>query len=268
MKHRTISVILLVMMCLCAWGTVSGWQENPRPHHREGQLQPRAAAERGRSQFQKTCAFCHGPDANGTSSGPDLMRSAIVRRDKDGNLIGPVILNGFPDKGMPSFQLTSEQITDVVAFLHHRVVVSDGRSPRRPGAGYPAAELLIGNAEAGKAFFYGAGGCSSCHSPTGDLAGIARKYPAAELQARFLYPPDQHLTATVTDSSGKQYTGRVRLLTDYEVAITDSAGWYRSWPRDAVKVKITDPLAAHRRLLPKLTDADMHNILAYLETLK
>jgi cytochrome c oxidase cbb3-type subunit III len=35
-----------------------------------------------------------------------------------------------------------------------------------------------------------------------------------------------------------------------------------------MKVMIKDPLAAHRELLQKYTDADMHNLLAYLVTLK
>lgn len=263
-------LLLFVTMCLWGWSTVNAWQEGPAvtARHREAQQHPTEAVQRGRSQFQRTCAFCHGPEANGGSSGPDLMRSAIVRHDENGNLIGPVVLNGFPDKGMPAFQFNSRQIADVVAFLQYRLAESDRRSPARPGSGYSAARLLVGSAEAGKSFFYGAGGCSACHSPTGDLAGIARRFPAAELQARFLYPQGQHLTATVTDPSGKQYTGKIRLLTNYEVAIDDSAGWYHSWPLNAVKLEVKDPLAAHRRLLSKLTDSDMHNIFAYLETLK
>ena len=40
------------------------------------------------------------------------------------------------------------------------------------------------------------------------------------------------------------------------------------WPRGAVKVDVKDPLERHRELLTRYTDADMHNMLAYLETLK
>ncbi|MGH9448165.1 MAG: c-type cytochrome [Terriglobia bacterium] len=258
-------LVAIAAGCLCGWSTLSrGQGKAASGPHSENQ---KDAAEHGRIQFQKTCAPCHGPEANGGSEGPDLMRSAVVRHDENGNLIGQVILNGFPNKGMPAFQFTSAQIADVAAFLHERVRESDGVSPEEPGSGYPAAELLNGNAAAGKAFFYGVGGCSSCHSPTGDLAGIARRYPAADLQAQFLYP-DEPVSATVTVASGKRFTGEVKLLTPYDVAIVDKAGWYRSWPRTAVKVRLNDRLAAHRRLLFKLTDADMHNILAYLETLK
>ncbi|HEX5481405.1 MAG TPA: c-type cytochrome [Terriglobia bacterium] len=264
---RSFNRLLLLLFLLSACTAAGAWQESS---YSGGKEKPRAteAVERGRSQFLKTCAFCHGPEANGGSSGPDLIRSSVVRHDEHGNLIGEVIRDGRPEKGMPAFQLTDAEITAVAAFLHYRVKQSDGTSPKEPGAAYSAAKLLIGNAAAGKTFFYGAGGCAACHSPTGDLAGIANKYPAAELQARFLYPPGQHLTATVTDRSGKQYTGEVRLLTNYDVAIVDRAGWYRSWPLNAIKLQIKDPLVAHRQLLSKFTDADMHNMLAFLETLK
>jgi cytochrome c oxidase cbb3-type subunit 3 len=72
----------------------------------------------------------------------------------------------------------------------------------------------------------------------------------------------------VTDSSGRQYTGEVRLLTNYDVAIEDRAGWYHSWPLGAIKLDVKDPLVAHRQLLSRLTDSKMHDMLAYLETLK
>lgn len=229
---------------------------------------PTPESERGRSQFLKSCAFCHGPEANGGAAGPNLLRSTVVRHDENGNLVGQVVREGRPEKGMPPIQLTSDQISDVAAFLRYRVAVSDGRSAPRPGADYSAAKLLVGNAAAGKAFFNGAGGCSACHSATGDLAGIAQKYPAVDLQTRFLYPTEPYLTATVTDSSGKHYAGKIRLQTNYEIALEDSDGWYRSWPLDNVKVEVKDPLLAHRKLLSQFTDSEMHDMLSYLETLK
>lgn len=246
-------------------------QERQAPSRHRGLWNeyPAEQVQAGRIQFQKTCAFCHGPDANGGSTGPDLMRSAVVRHDQKGDHIGPVIRSGFPDKGMPAFQLSNDQIMDIVAFLSFRLDQSDRRSPARAGAAYSLKKLLVGNAEDGKQFFDGAGKCSSCHSPTGDLKGIAGKYPPAELQARMIYPRQgQRPTATVTDATGKQFTGPIRLLTQYDIAIIDADGEYHSWPIHSVKVQINDPLAAHRQLLSVMTDADMHNLFAYLETLK
>ena len=261
--------LLFVVWCLNVLNPASAWQgetaETPRP--RPSVPQPTEAARRGHDQFLKTCGFCHGPDANGSSTGPNLLRSAVVRHDENGNLIGPVIRDGRPEKGMPPFQLTSGQILDVAAFLHFRLAQADRRSPRRPGADYSAAKVLVGNAAAGKRFFNGVGGCAACHSPSGDLAGIARKYSPVDLQARLLYPADQPPTVSVTDSSGKEYKGKIRQLTNYDVAIEESEGWYRSWPLKAVKIHVHDNLDAHRQLLSKYTDTDMHNILSYLETL-
>ena len=225
------------------------------------------AVERGRAQFAQSCAFCHGPNANGGTHGPSLIRSSVVRHDENGNLIGAVIREGRPEQGMPAIPLSQSQVTDIVTFLRSRLAAADIRSANRTLQG-SGDKLLIGNSEAGKAFFNGAGGCSNCHSPTGDLAGIGRKYPLAVLQARFLYPQQRRRNVTVTDAAGKQYSGDLLVLTNYDIAIQDAAGWYHSWPLDSVKVELKDPLAAHRDLLTKYTDSDMHDMLAYLETLK
>lgn len=269
-SHRMVCLLLLAVASLWRLDANFAAQGDVTEGQRRGPAmrRPTPETERGRSQFLKSCAFCHGPEANGGAAGPNLLRSSIVRHDENGNRIGQVVREGRPEKGMPPIQLTSDQISDVAAFLRYRVAVSDGRSAPRPGADYSAAKLLVGNAAAGKVFFNGAGGCSECHSPTGDLAGIARKYPAVDLQTRFLYPAEHELTATVTDSSGKQYTGKVRLNTNYEIAIEDTNGWYHSWPLDKVKVEVKDPLLAHRKLLSQFTDSEMHDILSYLESLK
>jgi cytochrome c oxidase cbb3-type subunit 3 len=224
------------------------------------------ALERGRAQFAQSCAFCHGPNANGGTHGPSLIRSTVVRHDENGNLIGAVIRDGRPAQGMPAVQLSPGQVSDIVTFVKSRIAVADIRSANR-SLGGSADKLLTGNAAAGKAFF-DASGCSTCHSITGDLAGISRKYSLAVLQARFLYPQQRRTAATVTDSNGKQYTGELLSLTNYDVAMQDAGGWYHSWPVGSIKLEVADPLAAHRSLLTKYTDSDMHNMLAYLESLK
>src|SRR5713226_2106389 len=124
------------------------------------------AVERGHKQFQQSCGFCHGPDATG-ARGPDLVRSVVVAHDVNGNLIGEVIRNGRTEKGMPPLPLGKEQVTAIAAFLHGRSqeALESGHVPEE----YPVAKLLTGNAESRNAYFNGAGGCKSCHSPTGDL---------------------------------------------------------------------------------------------------
>ena len=226
---------------------------------------PDPAIARGQKQFEQACGFCHGPDATG-ARGPDLLRSTLVAHDAKGDLIGDVIRHGRPDKGMPALPLTDAQIRDIAAFLHARaaVAITSNKVPKD----YSVERLLTGNADGGKAFFNGAGGCSKCHSPTGDLDKVASKYLPLELEARMLYPSGRQATAVVTLPSGEQIKGPVVHADDFVISLRDAAGWYRSFSRDAVKVELQDPLAAHRELLGKLTQADVHNLFAYLMTLK
>jgi cytochrome c oxidase cbb3-type subunit 3 len=221
--------------------------------------------ERGRREFGQSCAFCHGVDATGARA-PDLVRSPLVAHDVNGNLIGEVIRHGRPDKGMPPLSLTDEQVTAIAAFLHGRIIeaVNSSEVPEV----YPVEKLLTGNAEAGKAYFLGDGGCKNCHSPAGDLAGVAGKFSPIELEAQMLYPEGHHKSVVVTLASGEQIQGPLEHLDDFVVALRDASGWYRSFPRNAVKVELQDHLAAHRELLHTLTQADVHNLFAYLQSLK
>lgn len=231
-----------------------------------------AAAARGQVLFTQSCAFCHGASATG-AEGPDLLRSTIVLHDERGETIGPFVLKGRPEKGMPSFAtLTQPQIYDLAEFLHLRVEQVANRF------GYKILNIVTGDAKAGGQFFHGPGRCYTCHSTTGDLAHIASKFEPADLQAQFLYPAASAqgetsnnplaLHAKVVLPSGETISGVVKQFDDFDISIWDESGAYRSWPLSKVKVQLEDPLEAHRELLDKYTDADMHNILAYLETLK
>jgi cytochrome c oxidase cbb3-type subunit 3 len=227
------------------------------------------AVELGRKQFQQSCGFCHGPDATG-ARGPDLVRSPLVAHDVKGDKIGEVIRLGRPDKGMLPMPMTDEQVADIAAFLHARAkeALESGSVPKT----YPAEKLLTGDPGMGKAYFNGPGGCKNCHSPSGDLAAIAAKLSPIELEARMLYPGARGgrpvITAVVTFPSGEQIQGPLVHADDFVVGLRDASGWYRSFSRNRVKVELQDPLAAHRELLDKLTQADVHNLFAYLQTLK
>jgi cytochrome c oxidase cbb3-type subunit 3 len=226
---------------------------------------PAELVEQGATLFQQRCAFCHGRDATGGESGPDLTRSKLVAGDVDGEKIGAVVRNGRPEKGMPPFEVADEQVAALAAFVHTQQ--KEARS--RPGGrkGVDASDLQTGNAEAGKQYFEGAGGCAKCHSPTGDLAGIANRHQGLELERRMLYPEDAKSKVTVTLSSGKTVTGVLAYLDEFTVGLTDDAGSYHSWRIRDVHYKVDAPVDAHVTLFSKYTDADIHNLMAYLQTL-
>ncbi len=220
----------------------------------------------GRNLFGQDCAFCHGKDAGGGETGPDLTGSALVAADVNGNKIGPVIRQGRPDKGMPAFHLSDPDIAALVAFIHYQ----QHQSELHPGARrrVDVSDLQSGDAEAGKRYFNGAGGCAACHSASGDLAGVARRYIGLKLEQQLLYPSGAKAKVTVTLPSGQALTGTLNYRDEFAIGMVDENGWYHSWPAGAVKYKIDDPVQAHAELLGKYTDDDIHNLMAYLQTLK
>jgi len=233
----------------------------------------RAAVERGKNTFFVNCGFCHGSNARGGDGGPDLIRSVLVLDDDKGKELGDFLKLGRPDRGMPTFaSLTPDQISEIATFLHSEIYSAANRRT------YEIRDILVGDAKAGEAFFNGVGKCNSCHSPTGDLKGIGAKYDAVTLQGRIVMPRGQRggelqglaPTVTVTLPSGQAYSGTLVRVTDFDVTLRDSSGGTRSFTRndDNPKVEIKDPLQAHIDMLSKYKDADIHNLTAYLVTLK
>lgn len=220
-----------------------------------------AAVSRGKVLYEANCTFCHGKNATGGNGGPDLIRSVLVNHDEKGELVGPVIRQGRASKGMPAFSLANNQILDLVAFLHQR------NRDARVRFTYKIPSVSIGNAAAGKAYFDSH--CASCHSGSRDLAGIAAKYPGDELQQRWLDPGDQPAEVTVTLPSGQKYVGKLEHLDEFNISLYDTEGIYCNFVlTPEVKVEIQDPLDGHRNLLEQMSDADMHDVTTYLDTLK
>jgi cytochrome c oxidase cbb3-type subunit 3 len=250
-----------------ATGQAPATTQNAGPSHGgDAAHPPDAAAAAGGSLFQQNCAFCHGRDAGGGETGPDLTRSKLVTTDVGGDKIGDVVLHGRPDKGMPAFQFSSEQITNLAAFIHLQQTKAMAQNGKRKGV--DVSDLQTGNVEAGKAYFNGPGGCATCHSPTGDLAGIATRYEGLQLEERMLYPKDVKNKVTVTLPSGETVAGTLEYLDEFTVGLRDATGTYRSWRVSDVKVKVDSPVDAHVALFSKYTDADIHNLMAYIQTLR
>jgi cytochrome c oxidase cbb3-type subunit 3 len=254
-----------------------------------------ASVKRGTDAYAANCGSCHGATAKGTDVAPDLVRSVLVEDDTKGDLIGPLLRTGRPDKGMPKQDLTEQQITDIGAWLRVQVYGAAFRGT------YSYLNIVVGDPKKGEAYFNGAGKCGTCHSVTDDLAGIGAKYDPPTLQSRWvsggagvrggrgrggggatlgpngtiadITPPEitkSTTTVTVTLASGEPFTGVPVAINDFTVSFRDMSGAYHSYTRngDFPKVEIHNPLKVHGDILKTLTDDDMHNVTAYLVTLK
>jgi cytochrome c oxidase cbb3-type subunit III len=234
-------------------------------------------AERGQQVFGQHCAFCHGVDARGgAQGGSDLLQSPIVLEDEGGAGLGKFLAVGRPEKNMPKFDLPRPRIAEIAAFLHSRIGAA--RSSKFK------VDILVGDPKAGAAYFNGPGRCTTCHSVTanGDLARIGAKYDPVMLQGRMVVPRgrggwpggdnagDLPLRATVSLPSGQSVTGDVLYLSDFHVTVKDASGKRHTISRsgDVPKVEIVDPLHAHVAMLRTLSDKSMHDLTAYLATLK
>ncbi len=234
-----------------------------------GPAPDRAAAAKGDPVYKQNCGTCHGPTGRG-SQGPSLVRSVIVLHDEKGNEIGPVIKNGRPQAGMPAFpSLSKDDLSNIAEYLHLQVELAANRGTYNSTYGDLRSQTT-GDPKRGEAFFNGAGGCNSCHSVTGDLAKIGSRFQqAAVMQARFLWPAAQGpAKARITTPSGQTVTATIRTIDDFDVSFYDAAGQYQSYSRGQVKVEMEDKLAGHRALLPRYTDANIHDLASYLVTVK
>jgi mono/diheme cytochrome c family protein len=235
-----------------------------------------AAADRGRAVYGVECITCHGSTARGTDSAPSLIRSIVVLNDRYGSLLGPFFQKGHPmQSGRPSAELSLSQAVDLMHFLRQRI-----NDTLRGSAVFTVGDIVSGNAAAGKAWFDGAGRCATCHSATGDLAGLATRMPApVDIQQRMLFPIRRagrggevtrtDVTVTVSQPSGATISGVLVQEDDFFVTLRDRAGLVRVVRKAAgVKIETNDPLRAHRELLDRVTDANMHDLVAYLVTLR
>jgi cytochrome c oxidase cbb3-type subunit III len=235
-----------------------------------------AAVERGRAAFGEKCSACHRANARGGQgfTGPDLLRSVLVLQDANGQQIDAHLQTAHK----PPIALTPSEISEIRTFLHREITFAAERT------NYQVQYVMTGNAKAGETYFNGAGGCNKCHSPTGDLKAIGARHDGPALQALIAFgvagggrgrgdaagASRTARRATVTLPSGEAFTGVLLRLTDFDVTIRDDAGKQLSWLRHAnvPKVQVTDPLQGHIDLLAKYKDSDIHDLAAYLATLK
>jgi mono/diheme cytochrome c family protein len=253
----------------------------------------RAAVDRGKAAFAG-CGACHGLDARGGTglTDVDLLRSHLVLQDdRQGTGLKAFLQNEHPTNGLAAVMsaLDDRALTDITEWLHYQVAVASERGAYKP------LDILTGDAKAGEAYFNGAGRCSTCHSPTGDLKGIAARLEPMALQNAIVTGIGGRggrgrggragrgraaaggrgtaKTARVTLASGETITGTLENDDPFMISVRLPDGRMRTIYKDfrtgaSPRIVIEDPLQAHLDLLQKYTDDDIHNLTAYLWTLK
>jgi cytochrome c oxidase cbb3-type subunit 3 len=243
---------------------------------------------RGKGIYESNCAACHGIDLRGgQQGGPNLLRSQTVLSDKEGELIAPIVQGGRPNPPagappMPAFPFPPDDIKAVAEYLHS--VLGQAGNQGRPPEGdlVPPEKALVGDASAGQAVF--SARCATCHSVSGDLRAVASRVPdPRELQNLWVAgragggrggrgggTPGHPVTVTVTPVSGPRLEGRLVRIDDFIVTLVQEDGSRRTFARNGSdpKVELKDPADAHRKLVPTLSDTEMHNVTAYLWTIK
>jgi cytochrome c oxidase cbb3-type subunit 3 len=242
-----------------------------------------AQVARGKTLYGVSCTGCHGADLRGGDlGGPNLLRSQVALSDQDGELILPIIQGSRQSAGMPAVPMSPQDGKAVAAYVRS-VVATIGVQGMPPAVGLPPPSVVVGNAEAGRKYF--AAKCGGCHSASGDLRGIATRisdpkalqntWVAGGERSRGGGPPSdpnspRTPSVTVTLSSGQSVQGRLVQIDDFFVTVLEADGTMRTFPRDGdkPKVDVRDPMKAHRDLLAAYTDKDIHDVTAYLVTLK
>jgi cytochrome c oxidase cbb3-type subunit III len=229
------------------------------------------AIARGKQIFGVNCGFCHGSDGRGGEGGPNLLRSPVVLGDRDGEAVYAVTVVGRPDKGMPKFDLPPGTVADIAAYLHSIPTGRDEKNAFDPNS------ILIGDAAAGKAYFYGKGRCNQCHSLKGDFAKIGARLDPKTLQDDIVstgfmtrlgapLPTAPPTSVTVSLATGEVIHGTLISIDDFDVSLTDANGMRRTLPRkgDQPAVEIKNPLQAHLDRILEWEDSDIHNLTAFL----
>jgi mono/diheme cytochrome c family protein len=224
-------------------------------------------AKKGAPLYKNNCGGCHGDTARGGQA-PNLVRSVVVLHDENDEGIGPIVKLGRPQAGMPGFQqLSDPEIHSISQFLKMQVELAANRGTYGQTYG-DLRNKVTGDPQKGAAFFQA--NCASCHSPAGDLAHIGAKFQqASQLQQRFLWPAEPGpVKATVIEASGQKVTGTIGKEDDFFISLRDTSGQYHAYSKESVKIQVEDKLQGHRAALAKYSNADIHDMTAYLVTLK
>jgi cytochrome c oxidase cbb3-type subunit III len=199
--------------------------------------------DEGRQAFESRCAGCHGLDGRGGERAPDVATRASVQRRSDAELF-QIIQSGIPARGMPSFStMDRSQVRALVSYLR----VLQGKI----GGG-----TVSGDAQHGKALFFGKARCSECHMVDGvggfiaaDLSSYGRTRAPEEIRSAIVSKQnkngsvdDRLSTATLRD--GQKFSGVLRNEDNFSVQLQTLDGAFQLLTKAELQslVRSSEPL--------------------------
>src|SRR5262249_13596365 len=83
-------------------------------------------------------------------------------------------------------------------------------------------------------------------------------------------PPASARVAVPVTHAGQRFQGVLARIGEFNCTLTAPDGTSRTFRRngEVPRIDIQDPREAHRKLLPLYTDKDIHDVTAYLVTIK
>ncbi|MEZ2347665.1 c-type cytochrome [Terriglobus sp. RCC_193] len=231
------------------------------------------AVEHGKQVYTQKCASCHAADLRGTDTGVNILRSQPALTDHGNDHLTPIMLGQWTGMQTHKVDISNADAAAVGAYVRSLLALI-GSQGRAPYDAMKQPNIVVGDAVIGKTTF--AKTCGSCHSVDGDLKGFARRVSSpklmqqAWLRGTYLGATPVVVTATVTEPGKAAVAGTLIHVDDFLVTLKVEDGTQETFVRNGAvpKVVVKDPLDAHRTLLPKYTDKDIHDITAYLVTLK
>lgn len=256
MAHR-IAFIFLFFATLLVFGFMV----------RDGHAQESEAGQ-GIQRFMEYCAGCHGADAKGGDKAPPLISAASPFNRSDAELFR--IVRDGTEGGMPAFaQIGDANIRAVLQFLKSFEIKSASKSG--------SAEVAVsGDAELGRALYFGKAKCSQCHVMQGkggfiasSLTNYGRNRGVEEI-VKAITTPDAALApsseiVTVTTNSGRALTGVLRNEDNFNLELQREDGRYLFLPRSAIKdVHYTEHSLMPRDFAKRLSPKELNDIVSFL----
>jgi len=255
MAHRTAPLLLCGMLLVFGFMVRDG--------HAQG-----SEASQGIQRFMEYCAGCHGADAKGGDKGPPLISGANPLNRSDAELFS--IVRDGTKGGMPAFaQIGDANIRVVLQFLKSFENNSAAKSA--------SAEVAVtGDADSGRALYFGKAQCSKCHLMQGkggfiaiSLTNYGRNRAVDEI-LKAITTPDTALApssqvVTVTTNGGQALTGVLRNEDNFSLELQSEDGRYHFLDRSTVKdVHYSEHSLMPRDYANRLSPKELNDIVSFL----